>query len=85
MFSEIIVEMRTDLHAGPIIPLFLLSRKDDSERELEKKISSRLSNCLGEQKTMKRFVVYFFESISIIEKILYDRHYFAVHLINRNL
>ena len=33
MFSEIIVEMRTDLHAGPIIPLFLLSRKDDSERE----------------------------------------------------
>lgn len=43
MFSEIIVEMRTDLHAGPIIPLFLLSRKDDSERELEKKISSRSS------------------------------------------
>ena len=34
---------------------------------------------------MKRFVVYFFESISIIEKILYDRRYFAVHLINRNL
>ena len=70
MFSEIIVEMRTDLHAGPIIPLFLLSRKDDSEREPSSfsELSRRFSSLIVSGSLEKRFVVeneYFISKLEI--------------------